>query len=128
MQVSSPRVPSGSASQTTLRRRSSEMVAVRKRVSGGQEMEQKGDEVKAMRKEDRSKLIDELKRATGCFQVVITPQQSLAMKADLQIPWNKLRLMRRLILVLLKPFSHVPVMLCRMIGSTVKLEADASRG
>ncbi len=37
MQVSSPSVSSGTASQTTLRRRSSELQDIRKRVSGGEQ-------------------------------------------------------------------------------------------
>ena len=52
VQVSSPRVSSGSASQTTLKRRSTELLEVRKRVSGGDDVLQMTNEVKTARKED----------------------------------------------------------------------------
>ena len=51
MQVSSPRVPSGSTSQTTLRQHNTK---IKERVSGDQEMEQMRDELKAMRKTEVS--------------------------------------------------------------------------
>ena len=53
------------------------------------------NEVRVAGKEDQTKLVEELKRTAGCFQVVISAQESLALKADLQIPWHKLRIMRR---------------------------------
>ena len=49
-----------------------------------------GNEMKAIPKEDCNIL---MKQAN--FTVSIPPEQGLAMKADLNIPWNKLRVMRR---------------------------------
>ena len=82
--VSSPRVKSDSASTRTLRQRG-ELLRVGKTVSGGEEIAQMCNEVMVSSKDDRAKLVEELKRTTGCFQVVISPQESLALKADLQI-------------------------------------------
>ena len=107
---------------------------MRKRVSGGEEVAQMCSEVKASSKQDRAKLVEELKKTTG----------SLALKADLQIPWNKLRIVRRSYPVKLcilpnklpfffytfSPFlekcsigyaSHPH---CRMLGSNVKLASE----
>ena len=68
---------------------------MRKRVSGGDEASQIRDEIQMSAKEDQQQILDQLQRATGQFQVAISVQESLALKADLQIPWHKLRLMRR---------------------------------
>ena len=56
---------SGSASQTTLRRRSCELLTVRKRVSGGEEAVQMTDEGRTAGQEEREKVIEELKKITG---------------------------------------------------------------
>ncbi len=95
MQISSPRVSSGTASQTTLRRRSSELLAVRTKVSGGEEVVQLSNEVKMVGKEDQEKLIEELKRTSGCFRVEFSVTQSLGIQSVLMIPSNKLRIMKR---------------------------------
>ncbi len=95
MQVSSPSVSSGTASQTTLRRRSSELQDIRKRVSGGAEVQQMSNEVKTAGKEDQDKLIEELKKTAGCFQVTFSVSQSLGIQSVLMIPRNKLRIMKR---------------------------------
>ena len=43
-----------------------------------------------MKKEDREDLLK-----TFDTQAAVSPEQVLALKADLAIPWNKLRVMRR---------------------------------
>ena len=48
------------------------------------------EEMRQMSKEDREELLMSLHRNTA-----VSPQQVLAFKADLAIPWNKLRIMRR---------------------------------
>ena len=53
----------------------------------GDNLVQMSSEVK---KEERAVLMKEVN-----FTVTIPPEQGLAMKADLNIPWNKLRAMRR---------------------------------
>ena len=51
---------------------------------------QMGNEIKSVPKEERDILMKEAK-----FTITIPPEQGLAMKANLNIPWNKLRVMRR---------------------------------
>ncbi len=99
VKVSSPRVSSGSASQTTLRRRSSELLMARKRVSGGDEVAQMCNEVKVIGKEDRERLVEELRRTTGCFKVEFSVSESLGIQSVLSIPYNKLRIMKRYIVI-----------------------------
>ncbi len=86
---------SGSASETTLRRRSSELLKVRKRVSGGEEAIQMSNEIRTTGQEEREKLIEQLKKTTGCFQVKFSVVASLGIQSVLNIPMNKLRLMKR---------------------------------
>ena len=49
-----------------------------------------GDEIKVLPKEERERLMKEEK-----FTITIPPEAGLAMKANLNIPWHKLRSMRR---------------------------------
>lgn len=51
--------------------------------------DQLGDEFRVLNKEDRQKL------PTSDFAVELTTKDSLAMKANLGLPWRKLRIMRR---------------------------------
>ncbi len=46
-------------------------------------------------KEDREKLIEELKRTSGCFRVEFSVAESLGIQSVLMIPSNKLRIMKR---------------------------------
>ena len=50
-------------------------------------------ELRSLTKDERSKLLVDAR-----LTIDIPPEQGLAMKADLAIPWNKLRVIRRLIL------------------------------
>lgn len=63
---------------------------VRDTVSGGAGVEQHKDEIALLSREDRTKLL-----ASAEFSSQITRETALAMKADLMIPWNKMRIMRR---------------------------------
>ncbi len=49
-----------------------------------------GDEIKMLPKEERDEIMKKVN-----FSVFVSPEQGLAMKSDLCIPWRKLRLMRR---------------------------------
>jgi hypothetical protein len=48
------------------------------------------EEIRHLGKEERQSLL-----FSGGFTVDIPPEQGLAVKADLAIPWNKLRIIRR---------------------------------
>lgn len=56
----------------------------------GDSIVQMGKEVKMLPKDERAALMKEAN-----FTISIPPEQGLALKADLNIPWNKLRVMRR---------------------------------
>ncbi len=60
-------------------------------MSGGDEAVQICSEVKTSDKEDQERIASQLQTSTP---VALSVQQSLALKAELQIPWNKLRLMK----------------------------------
>ena len=63
-------------------------------------------ELLALDKSDRNKLL----REVG-MTIDIPPEQGLAMKADLAIPWNKLRVIRRCI-VTIRVYKHTNAYYC----------------
>ena len=65
--------------------------AVREIVSGGSSTVQFVDEARARASAEREKL----EGLQGGVKVVIPASESLAMKADLILPWHKLRIVRR---------------------------------
>ena len=90
--ISNPRIDSSESAEVTLRKRSMALVDMRTAVSGSKSgaRRQLADELKHTSREERQSL---LKLAN------ITPEipagEGLAMKAELAIPWNKLRHLRR---------------------------------
>jgi hypothetical protein len=93
LKVTSPRVTSTGACSKTLRNRTIEVGSHRELTSGRCAAQQLADELKALPQEERKELL-----ATGVFSgpsTVLSPENALALKADLAIPWNKLRAMRR---------------------------------
>ncbi len=92
MHMSSPRVSTTAASSVTVRRRSSELRAARKIVSGGDDGAQLRSELSS-NKIDRQEILNNLESFPGNFQIKIPADQVVAMKADLGLSWNKLRLM-----------------------------------
>lgn len=93
MKVTSPSIPTSKSSQDTKRRRSQELSKIRRELSGEDVQEQLSDELKMVPKDERKSLMKEVK-----FDVHIPAEQGLAMKADLCLPWKKLRVMRRYII------------------------------
>lgn len=61
-------------------------------VSGGDKSFQFASEVKDCTLEEREKILEDLQSG---IKVVIPTSHALAMKADLGIPWSKLRALRR---------------------------------
>lgn len=90
VRVTTPRVSSCDASRWTTRRRSSKLSAVRDVISGGGGSVQLQDELAVLTKEEREELL-----VSAASPTQITPEETLAMKADLALPWRKLRIMRR---------------------------------
>ena len=92
MKVTNPRVSSTEASSKTVRGRSLELSKHRKVCSGGEQAYQLGREVKASSIEDRERILEDLQNG---FKIQIPTNHALAMKADLGIPWSKLRAIRK---------------------------------
>lgn len=90
MPVTECRVPSSTASQKTLRRRTLQLEAMRDAISGGSSTEQMSAELQTLSKERRTEILKE-----AHLPVEIPVEHGLAMKASLQIPWNKMRAVRR---------------------------------
>ena len=67
------------------------MEQVRDIVSKGASVKQLQFEVKNLTREEREAILHSILEAA----ITIPPEQILAMKADLSIPWNKLRVVRR---------------------------------
>ena len=91
MQVPSCRVPSSEASKKTLLRRSHHLAKARESISGGASVVQLQSEIRCLSKEDRQEI---LKGAN--LPIIIPTEHVLAMKADLSLPWAKLRVISRL--------------------------------
>jgi len=64
-------------------------------ISAGDESSQLCSEITSSSQETREELFELLQTTVGCFQTSISTEETLAMKAELQIPWKKLRVMRR---------------------------------
>ena len=93
MKVTKPRLPSTQTTNKTVRARTAELSEHRHFASTGENSAQLQDEIKATTTEEREVLLAELQK--GGFKVDVTTSQSLGMKADLNIPWSKLRVIRR---------------------------------
>ena len=83
VRVPQPRVSSSEACAKT----------VRTRASAGDAAVQLEGELQTCSSQERQRLLGVLAK-DGC-KVVIPPDEALAMKADLGLPWNKLRVVRR---------------------------------
>ena len=93
MKVTKPRVDSQTASKKTTKVWTQQLGEHRHLISGGSEMFQLQDEVKACTPAEREQLLVDLQK--GGFKVAVPTNQALALKADLNIPWSKLRVVRR---------------------------------
>lgn len=95
MQVPQARVATGKAASRTVRKRSHSLANVRLAVAAGDTTAQLAHELHAERRADRAKLLEELRKADRDFHIRIPVRDSLALKADLNLPWNQLRTIRR---------------------------------
>ena len=84
------RVSSSEASRRTLKRRTEQIGRIRSLSSGGDSTAQLRAEIKSLSKEEREELLQQ-----AGLPVHIPIDHSLAIKADLGIPWRKLRILRR---------------------------------
>ena len=83
-------VATADASKRTIERRTEVLGHVRQLASGGDISAQFAAEIKVLNKAEREDLLHQAQ-----LPVVIPANHALAMKADLGIPWNKLRILRR---------------------------------
>jgi hypothetical protein len=83
-------VSSAEASPATLARRSHKLASARDLISGGESSVQLKAELKILGREERNKLLE-----SAQLPIVIPTNHSLAMKADLALPWAKLRIINR---------------------------------
>jgi hypothetical protein len=90
MRLTRPRKSSAEATQRTVQRRTAVLQQARKRVSGGESSTQLRAEMDSLTKQERQSLLHE-----AGFTVDIPPDVGLALKADLALPWRKLRILRR---------------------------------
>lgn len=78
-----------------IRKRSSSLANVRSTLSAGDDTTQLVHELRSSSREDRGRLMEEIRQMVGKFLYRVSVKNSVAMKADLNLPWNKLRTMRR---------------------------------
>lgn len=90
VRVSQSLVTTSDACSRTVIRRNKEIEHVRELVSGGDSAAQLREEIKHLTKSERQELLH-----NAGFTLDIPPEQGLAMKADLGLSWNKLRIIRR---------------------------------
>lgn len=97
VRVRQARVPTGKAASRTIRKRSHSLANVRTALSAGDDTSQFAHELHSSSRnaEDRQRLMDEIRHMGGKFLFQVSAESSVAMKADLNIPWNKMRAMRR---------------------------------
>ena len=84
--------PTGKAAPRTVRKWSHSLANLRPKLSAGDTATQFAYELHMCNKEE---VIEELRRTEGNFLIQVPPETSLAFKADLNIPWNKLKVMKR---------------------------------
>ncbi len=87
MQVPAGQVETSDACAKTVRRRTKTLSLVREIASCGDSTSQLGEEIKVLSNLER--------QSQAQLPISIPVKDSLAMKADLAMPWNKLRVLRR---------------------------------
>lgn len=89
MPVSRCRVKSSEASQRTISRRKT-LSQLRDSISGGDGATQMQSEIRALTREEREAVLREAN-----LPIVVSPDKALAIKADLALPWAKMRMITR---------------------------------
>ncbi|KAL5516722.1 hypothetical protein EMCRGX_G002128 [Ephydatia muelleri] len=90
MQITKPRIPTHSASARTVKRRSMEMHLARDAISMGESSALLRRELDYLDEAEKQNLLQQ-----AGIVCKIGPQDALAIKADLGVPWAKLRYLRR---------------------------------
>ena len=90
MPITVGRVPSSTASQKTLHRRTQWLESAREVMSSGTSVEQMEADVKGLPKEARQQILKE-----AGLPIEIPTSHGLAIKANLQLSWKMMRTIRR---------------------------------
>lgn len=90
MQIPAGRVDSSTACQKTVQQRCKTLSAVRKVASGNDSNAQLGMEIQALSRSQREDLLKKVQ-----LPISVPADHALAIKADLAMPWSKLRILRR---------------------------------
>ena len=81
---------SSEASKRTIASRNKTLAELRNSISGGDSLLQLRTELRALSKEEREEVLE-----GANLPVVIPTDHALAMKADLALPWAKMRVISR---------------------------------
>ena len=84
------RVRSSEACSRTINNRTKALLTMRSSISGGDTSAQLQAEIKSLSKEEREAVLREAQ-----LPIHIPPDHALAMKADLALPWAKMRVISR---------------------------------
>ena len=87
-----PQVPSGRTRPSTIRERLHCIINLRQSLGAGDTAKQLTQELRTCNPDEQRMALEEL---GGTFRVHIPAEVSLAFKVDVNIPWSKLRTMRR---------------------------------
>lgn len=90
MPVRGCRVKSSDASSKTISQRTKTLNELRSSLSGGDSSVQLSSELCALSREEREAVLSDVN-----LPVTIPPNHALAMKADLALPWAKIRVLKR---------------------------------
>ena len=90
MAVTKCRVKSSEANDKTIMWKTRSISQLRTYINGGDVSVQMTSELRALNKEEREELLREVK-----LPVQIPPDHALAIKADLALPWAKMRVIAR---------------------------------
>ena len=102
MPVRGCRVRSSEASFNTISHRTKTLSQLRDTISGGDTSLQLQSELRVLNKEER----EEVLRGVG-LPVRIPPAHALALKADLGLPWAKMREISKYAITIIYPTSHL---------------------
>lgn len=86
--VTVPQIQSDKASSSTVRRRSKEIDASGSTAESS--AQQQKDEIKRMSVSNRQQLLDGIRQ-----KIFISAEVAVAMQADADLPWNKIKLLNR---------------------------------
>ena len=95
VQVCQPRTTSKEACTKTVKERSKALISMRDSISKGASSSQLVNEITHLPVKERNAIAASFESSPGHVKVVLPTSTSLALKADLNITWSKLNIIRR---------------------------------